>query len=798
MLYYEHMILSVNLKILRKINDLLGNSSSELNDMFEEILTEQSKYDEMEKEEEYIKKFYAGVLEINSKKDSVMNNLKGDKLQESKTSSQTVAPTTDSQEVLRIKSVTIKNFRAYHGDSGPILFSRNQKSPLTIFHGTNGLGKTSLFNAIHWGIYGKERKSKDHKAKSEGIVNSYIIDTLEDGHTDEMFVKIQIENQHQDLQYEIQRKISLVKEGLGKDLVINDILGGKIPRSVIPNSEVTFSYRDPDSDDGELIKTSNQFTVDALLKKIFPRNLSNFFLLDGELLDDFLNGNDVFVKNGIEQISQLPLLQNCKKYVKSASSKVGTKATTNRTQYTLKEESISKKQKLKTKLEIDIPQINTEIKKLQKELDYGITLILKYDSDTIKEKQNSIQTGKSALSLMEQQIKDNKKKIQYLVYNNLDKILMKKTYYSASKKYDQYIAEKKLPSKFSKDILEQLLHSHECVCGRNLDQDQTAINTIQEMLNVSYDSTLGHSMNKIVEQTNDVVKNFNENENLLKQISECNDEISKYRTKRTDIKNTNNALEKELDKVNIAELNEIRDKNDKLKIKIKDLSNQNHDNQTLLDGCITGLVSDEREFMILKRNTIKDDHANNKMDLASFIQNILDKAHEQLRKEFVDEVKSATEELFLKTAPQKEVFPKINCISIDPDTFAISALRDTDKTKDISRGQAHVLGISFINAIRKITTKNYFMIIDSPFNNISQKERIDICKELKTSHKNTQLTFLVTDSEYEGDVKKTNLSSVRDTLMEHELIGCEYNLSQKPLAKIKSQEYFNTTVGAYV
>jgi DNA sulfur modification protein DndD len=794
------MILTVNLKILAKINELLGNSDSELNGMFVEILNEQSKYDETEKEEEQIKKFYAGVLEINSKKDSIMNNLDGDKLRESKikNSNDTTASTTDNQEVLRIKSVTIKNFRAYHGDSGPILFSRNQKSPLTIFHGTNGLGKTSLFNAIHWGIYGKERKSKDHKAKSEGIVNSYIIDTLEDGHTDEMFVKIQIENQNQDLQYEIQRKILLSKEGITKELIINDLLGGKIPSSVIANSEVTFAYKDPDSDDGELIKTSNPFTVTALLKKTFPRNLSNFFLLDGELLDDFLNGNDVFVKNGIEQISQLPLLQNCKKYIKLTSNKIGTNATSNRTQYTLKEESITKKQKLKNKVEIEIPQINTEINKLQKELDNGIKLILKYDSGAVQEKQNSIETGKSALSLIEQQIKDNKKQIQYLVYNNLDKVLMKNAYGIASKKYEQYISEKKLPSKFSKDILEQLLHSHECVCGRNLDQDQTAINTIQEMLNVSYDSTLGHSMNKIVEQTNDVVKNFNENDDLLKQISKCNDEISEYRVKRTDIKNKNDALEKELDKANIAELDKIRDKNDNLKIKIKDLGNQNHDNQTLLAGLTDQLTTDEHEFMILKRNTIKDDHAKNKMDLASFIQNILDKSHEQLRKAFVDEVKIATEELFLKTAPQKEVFPKIDCISIDPNTFAISALRDTDKTKDISRGQAHVLGISFINAIRKITTKNYFMIIDSPFNNISQKERIDICKELKTSHKNTQLTFLVTDSEYEGDVKKTNLSSVRDTLMKHDLIGCEYNLSQKPLAKIKSQEYFNTTVGAYV
>ena len=794
------MILVVNLKILTKIKELLGKSDSELNEMFVEILTEQSKYDEMEKEEDHIKKFYAGVLEINSKKKQIMDCLDGEKLRESETTSttKTIETTNENQEILRIKSVTIKNFRAYHGDSGPILFSRNKESPVTIFHGTNGLGKTSLFNAIHWGIYGKERKSKDHKIKSEGIVNSYIIDTLEDGHTDEMFVKIQIENQNKDLQYEIQRKILLSKEGISNDPVINNDLGGEIPRSIIVNSETVFSYKDPDSDDGEPIKTSNPFTVDALLKKIFPRNLSNFFLLDGELLDDFLNGNSTFVKNGIEQISQLPLLQNCKKYIKNASNKVGTNATTNRTAYTLKEEAITTKQKMKNELTTEIPKISSEINELQKKLDVGTKLILKYDEGTVQEKQASIETGKSALKLIEQNIKDNKIKIQFLVYNNLDKILMKNAYMISDKKYEQYVSEKKLPSKFSKDILEQLLHSHECVCGRNLDQDETAINTIQQMLDVSYDSTLGHSMNKIVEQTNDIVNDFNNNDDLLNQISKCNDDISEYRTKRADIKNQNDALEEELDKMNIVELEKIRKNNIELTLKLKDLSNQNHDNVTLLKGITAELVTLERDFQQLKRLTIKDNHATNKMDLGNFIQNILEKSHEQLRKEFVEEVRSSTEELFLKTAPQRQVFPKVNCISIDDDTFAISALRDADKSKDISRGQAHVLGISFINAIRKITTKNYFMIIDSPFNNISQQERIDICAELPTSHKNTQVTFLVTDSEYEADIKKTKLSSVRNTLKENNLIGCEYNLTQKPLAKIKSQEYFNTTVEDYV
>ena len=699
-----------------------------------------------------------------------------------------------SQQILRIKSVTIKNFRAYHGDSGPILFSRDQSSPVTIFHGTNGLGKTSLFNAIHWGIYGKERKSKDHKTKSEGLVNSYVIDTISDGSDDEMFVKIQIENQNEDLQYEIQRKILLSKEGIGTDLITSDVLGGKVPRYIVANNEVIFSYKDPDSDDGELLKTSNPITVSSLLKKIFPRQLSNFFLLDGELLDDFMNPNDAFVKNGIEQISQLPLLVNAVKKIKFTSNKVGTGATSNRTNYTLTQDKISKKEIIRDKLKKDLPQIASETSELERQLDDGIRMILKYDADTVKTNQEQIEINKTTLKLLEVNIKDNKSKIQNLVYQNLDKMLMKNAYESASIKYKKYVEEKKLPSKFSKDILEQLLHTHECVCGRNLDEDKTAIDKIQDMLSVSYDSTLGVSMNKIVEQTSDIVNTSKDNLSLVGEIKECNTQISKYRIKRIDVKGLIESLEKELDKIKDEKLEDIRTNNNKLKIQIKDKSNLAHEKTLVLNSLNMELDNLDREFLKLKRLTIKDGHAVNKMKLAEYIETTLNKSHEQLRKEFVEQVQSATQELFMKTGPQARVFESI---SIDKNTFAISALRAKDKSKDISRGQAHVLGISFINAIRKITTKNYFMIIDSPFNNISQQERIDVCNEIPTSHKNTQLTFLVTDSEYKANIEEADLPSVRETLKKHNIIGCEYNLIQKPLAKIKSEEYFETSVEDY-
>jgi hypothetical protein len=67
----------VNPKILEKIKQLIGDSAPiEVYEMFEEILEQQAKYDEMEKEEEAVKKFYAGILELSSKNETIMKYVK--------------------------------------------------------------------------------------------------------------------------------------------------------------------------------------------------------------------------------------------------------------------------------------------------------------------------------------------------------------------------------------------------------------------------------------------------------------------------------------------------------------------------------------------------------------------------------------------------------------------------------------------------------------------------------------------------------------------------------------------------
>ena len=66
----------VNPKILEKIKELIGDSApTEVYEMFKEILEQQAKYDEMDKEEDDVKKFYAGILELSSKNETITKHV---------------------------------------------------------------------------------------------------------------------------------------------------------------------------------------------------------------------------------------------------------------------------------------------------------------------------------------------------------------------------------------------------------------------------------------------------------------------------------------------------------------------------------------------------------------------------------------------------------------------------------------------------------------------------------------------------------------------------------------------------
>jgi DNA sulfur modification protein DndD len=164
--------------------------------------------------------------------------------------------------------------------------------------------------------------------------------------------------------------------------------------------------------------------------------------------------------------------------------------------------------------------------------------------------------------------------------------------------------------------------------------------------------------------------------------------------------------------------------------------------------------------------------------LAKTLREILAELHESTLHEIRKRVEEQTNAIFSKLISRRWQLDKV---IISPD-YKIRVLdkEGVDNLKTLSAGQTLYLSLSFISALRQITATNYPMVIDSPFGKVSGEERIWAAEDLPIFLPDTQITFLVTDTEYSSDVSNiltnTKIPSIREVLLKNNKVWKEFNL----------------------
>jgi DNA sulfur modification protein DndD len=187
---------------------------------------------------------------------------------------------------MRFKSIELLNWGPYQ-HMPPIALDTSDNSPITIIYGNNGRGKTSLFNAIFYVLYGEQKD----KFTAGRYANWYKV----------------LENK------EFPVKVTLVYESQGKEVKLSrgfDALPINLDsKEVLVSNE----YQTMVIDNGPPVNEKN---IDSFIRMDLPQEVSKFFLFDGEQLEKVLKGMSdnestarLPIKDGIESLLGIPSLK---------------------------------------------------------------------------------------------------------------------------------------------------------------------------------------------------------------------------------------------------------------------------------------------------------------------------------------------------------------------------------------------------------------------------------------------------------------------------------------------------------
>jgi len=162
-------------------------------------------------------------------------------------------------------------------DENIINFSCDDKKNVTVVLGDNTVGKTTLAQAFRWGLYGELISTQYEDAKNISILNNEVLGDMTANDYGHVEVELILENTGLNgilYNYKIIRKAMFVR---------------KFPQLIAVQRSSTLKIYLTNTETGETIPYDNdgingkhKGKVDELISELLPKNLSSYFLFDGE------------------------------------------------------------------------------------------------------------------------------------------------------------------------------------------------------------------------------------------------------------------------------------------------------------------------------------------------------------------------------------------------------------------------------------------------------------------------------------------------------------------------------------
>lgn len=636
---------------------------------------------------------------------------------------------------MRLIEMKIENFRQFYGNH-TLHFSSEEKDNITVLIGRNGEGKTGIFRAINFCLYNMMILEQDDKNTPVHLVNFKV---LEENKSKAVSAVVEVKLTHEGQTYLIKRSIREIKMD-----------NGVIERD--PDSKVELRIFDKHGNmDTKIIKD-----LEEVEKKLafLSHQIKDFFFFDGEKIEKLAETNRRTrndIKNGIIKLLDIDILDRAA----SAMKKIHNDQRNTMKAISKDNKKLQSAYKKRDELQEEILNLIEDKDLKNEELSGNKEEQEKYENkmaehrdinilfDKKKEQSNIKREKESNLELRKQQIRP--------LLKNYSQALIVNDFLNISKEFiNQEMGQgSQNIVGITTQLLDEILAQRKCICGNRVDNGNDEYNVIKNLKEAAEKNELHSFLNQynhelsiffnqrdeISESIKNEMKNIqtvkNEILEIERKIEAIDEKIKHTGQKQIDLQKYQQSLErlkideKELIK-NIARLEE------RLKQLVKDSED--------IDKEIKDLEKDE---VRLQKETQKEFYIN---ELQDMFNNIIQKYSIQVRSQLSEHSSSLFKKLI--ATRDKELLRKINI----NDDYEIEALDQHSNSilQDVSKGQRHMVALSFVTALVKVAsggegTIDMPLFMDSPFGRLDGENRENLIREIPAL--TSQWILLVTDRE---------------------------------------------------
>ncbi|MGI6102545.1 MAG: AAA family ATPase [Bacillota bacterium] len=631
-----------------------------------------------------------------------------------------------------LQRMVLYNFRQFRGRHEIEFLDRDHPDRnVVVVHGENGRGKTGLFRAVMFCLYGERRLSQDANVPDEEVqlVNTSALHASGD---EPVHAFVEMTFSHRRKRYELRREI----RGL--------LIDGRV---VEETTEVRLSITGADGN----TETIDRRDIDRMIAEVLDRRVREYFLFDGEKIEQLTrSGREQrrAISQGMRSLLRVDALETAMKAsetaVKSFQSDLERDSGDSSVALTRLLKSLGDHDSEKEKLNETLRERQNELDHAEQEFDDIEKRLSEFREiehllDKRRDREDKLKTlEQRADSLMGQMQNYVCKAAALIVADAVE---------AAFSSLDGQKKKGEIPSEIRRDLIERIMEEHRCICGSEVYEGTPAHENINRWLMRTSDPAmedaaldlwrfLAETRSRFADDADAIEKQIIEHSNvvhdidgLLKEIKTLSDELGQ--SERDDAR--------ELEGIRRSCLESITS----IKAEIQNLRSQLQE----LDSIGRRLKQQLEEE---KKRAHRSDTVGRRSVLAREVHDALTEVHAEYTSEVRKMIgESATRILRLLLDEKGKAVLKQIVVNED---YSLEMLDQFGRAflANVSAGQRQVMSISYITALAMAASSGdrieMPLFMDTPFGRLSGEHRANIIREVPQL--TSQWVILATDTEF--------------------------------------------------